>query len=165
MLDDCNAYFQGNPYCTWFNQLELVLNACDASYYDGSACHLDLVQWATKPKWFCLPETVKRCLLNADAQFLKKQLGHENIELLLVNGNGVADQLKASLKADLEKVHTKRLGPIPDFGGHTSHLYEGSVLNKVRVIAWNFNIQSSPGVSNELRGVLAKRVGELTEKA
>ena len=36
-----------NPY-SWFNPLEALLNAAaGASYYKRSACHLDLVQWAT----------------------------------------------------------------------------------------------------------------------
>ena len=51
VLSDCNSYFERNPYRQWFDQLESILNACGASYYDGSACHLDLVQWATKPTW------------------------------------------------------------------------------------------------------------------
>ena len=49
VLDDCNGYFQRNPYRRWFDQFHPVLTACGASYYDGSACHLDLVQWATDP--------------------------------------------------------------------------------------------------------------------
>ena len=56
---------------------------------DGSACHLGSMGHQANVVF--LPETkAKRCLLNADAQFPKEQLGHENFELLLlVNGNGV----------------------------------------------------------------------------
>jgi hypothetical protein len=43
VLDDCNSYFERNPYRRWFDQLMPVLEACGASYYDRSACHLDLV--------------------------------------------------------------------------------------------------------------------------
>ena len=51
VLQDCDTYFQRKPYHWWFDQLEMVLQGCGTSYYDGSACHLDLVQWATNPTW------------------------------------------------------------------------------------------------------------------
>jgi hypothetical protein len=46
----CNSYFHGNPY-SWFARLEEVLQAIGASYYEDTACHLDLTQWATDPTW------------------------------------------------------------------------------------------------------------------
>jgi hypothetical protein len=51
VVQACNDYFQGpNWYKGWFHWLEDSLVDSDAgSYLDGSACHLDLVQWATKP--------------------------------------------------------------------------------------------------------------------
>ncbi len=55
VVEDCAGYFQRAPYCAWFNRLEPLLNALGASYYDGKACHLDLVQWATDPTWGKLP--------------------------------------------------------------------------------------------------------------
>jgi hypothetical protein len=57
VLEGCNGYFHRNPYRRWFDQLHPVLTACAASYYDGSACHLDLVQWATDPTWGKLKPT------------------------------------------------------------------------------------------------------------
>ena len=84
VLNDCNAYFRRKPYWRWFGQLEPILNACGVSYCDGSACHLDLVQWATEPTWSDLCCEVQSCLLDADAPFLREQLSNENIKLLLV---------------------------------------------------------------------------------
>src|SRR5271157_1491032 len=46
IFDGCNSYFQRRPYRRWFDPLENVLKYVNASYYQGSACHLDLVQWA-----------------------------------------------------------------------------------------------------------------------
>ena len=37
ILDDCNNYFKNAPYRRWFDRLMPVLEACDASYYDGTA--------------------------------------------------------------------------------------------------------------------------------
>jgi hypothetical protein len=55
----CNEYFRGNPYRRWFDRLEPVLRAVGASYHDGSACHLDLSQWATDPTWNGLSREVR----------------------------------------------------------------------------------------------------------
>jgi hypothetical protein len=36
----------------WFDQMEeFVLTNTGYSYFDGTACHLDLIQWATDPVW------------------------------------------------------------------------------------------------------------------
>jgi hypothetical protein len=51
------GYFMGrNWYRLWFGWLERLLTDSGAgSSLDGSACHLDLVQWATKPAQGELP--------------------------------------------------------------------------------------------------------------
>src|SRR5215831_8468276 len=66
VLTACNQYFKRNPYRTWFDQLDEILRVIGASYYDGTACHLDLVQWATDPTWNGLPPAVRRRLLAED---------------------------------------------------------------------------------------------------
>ena len=95
VVEDCNTYFRRNPYHRWFNQLERVLKVIDASYYDHSACHLDLVQWATDPAWgkLRLPN-VRHQLLESDGPFLLQQLRNEQIRVLLINGRGVIRQLQ-----------------------------------------------------------------------
>ncbi len=153
VLDECNTYFKRNPYCTWFNQLDLVLNFCGASYYDGSACHLDLVQWATKPAWGSLNLPVKCRLLLADANFLREQLTNENIELLLVNGIEAADILQGAFCTKLEE-----LCPV-EVSGKRTKLFVGSILGRVRVIAWSAYIQR--GVSHERKAALAERIAQL----
>lgn len=164
VLKECNSYFECNPY-EWFNDLELILNACGVSYCDGSACHLDLVQWATKPTWSKLVPTARNCLFDADARFLKQQLSNENIGLLLVNGTGVKDQLQKVFKTDFKERCLDELGSIPGFNGNCTRLFTGTVLNRIRVIAWNVNIQSSRGVTNELRCLLAERVGQIAQES
>lgn len=159
VLNDCNAYFalDRNPYRQWFDQLELILNGCGASYYNGSACHLDLVQWATDPTWGNLrPATLRTQLFDADSPFLIEQLSNENIELLLVNGMGVVRQLQPTVNTTLDE-----LDPIVGFGQHDTRIFTGTILDRVRVIAWSTNLQSSFGVTSELRTEIAARVGEL----
>lgn len=65
----CNAYFQRRPYRKWFDVLEKVLLTLGASYYAGTACHLDLVQWATDPTWTDLRAEHKESLIDATCHF------------------------------------------------------------------------------------------------
>ena len=160
VLDDCNTYFLRNLYRRWFDQLEQVLDACGASYYDGSACHLDLVQWATDPTWGKLrPATVRRALLAADAPFLIRQLQNENIRVLLVNGNAVMRQLQRIGNFELQEVDG-----IIGFAHQDTRMFVGRMFDRVRVIGWSTNIQSSFGVTTELRDELAERVEELANE-
>ena len=161
VLQDCDSYFQRNPYWDWFRQLESVLQQCGASYKDGSACHLDLVQWATDPTWNDLrPAKLKKRLIDADAGFLKAQLVNENITLLLVNGNGPAQQVRRKLGATLRDIDY-----IDGLWRHRVRLCEGKVFGRVRVISWNPNLQSSRGVGNELKLEIAKRVADICRMA
>jgi hypothetical protein len=157
VLDDCNTYFQRNPYRRWFDQLTPVLAVCQASYYDGTACHLDLVQWATNPTWGKLrPVSARRAMLSDDAQFLAEQLRNENLRLLIVNGMTAIRQLNHRIVDDLEEV-----APIVGCARLDTRLFVGSAFGHVRVVGWSTNIQSSFGVTRELRIELAKRVGAL----
>ena len=136
VLTDCNSYFQRNPYRDWFDQLEVILNAWGASYYDASACHLDLVQWATKPTWGKLGPVVQRRLLGSDAYFLREQLSNENIELLLVNGRSATDWLQVVCDTNLNPIYR-----ITGYSKYPAYLFQGVVLDRVRVIAWSTYLQ------------------------
>ncbi len=161
VLDDCNSYFERNPYRKWFDQLELILKTCGSSYYDGSACHLDLVQWTTDPTWGNLrPASLRNRLLDADAPFLLEQLSNENIQLLLVNGMGVVRHLQRIVHTTFEE-----LAPIVGFGRKHTRLFTGTILDRVRVVAWSTNLQSSFGVTSELRSEIAAQVAELARRS
>lgn len=161
VLEDCNSYFCRSPYRWWFDRLEMILEACGASYYNGSACHLDLVQWATDPTWARLqPAIIRKRLLEADAPFLVEQLTNENIQLLLVNGKGVIDQLQRIVGSTLEQRE-----PIVGLAHRDTNFFSGTILDRVPVIAWSTNLQSSFGVSTELRAAIRDRVADLAEYA
>lgn len=157
VLADCDTYFQRNPYRRWFDQLLPILKGCDASYYDGSACHLDLVQWATDPTWGKLrPASTRRKLLSDDAAFLAEQLRNERLTLLLVNGMGVFRQLKRTIPMVLERNET-----ITGYAHFDCRLFAGTIFDRVRVVAWTTNLQSSYGVTSELRAQIAEQVAIL----
>ena len=156
VVADCDAYFSRNPYRRWFDQLDLVLRAVGASYYDGSGCHLDLVQWATDPTWAGLDRSVQAALLRADVGFLQQQLKNESIELVLCNGRAVVDAFGAEMGCRFRDAGGVQLGG----RGTAAQLVVGR-YGVVKVIGWSVNLQSSFGVTNELRSLLAERVGSL----
>ena len=126
----------------------------DASYYDGSACHLDLVQWATQPIWGKIADPgVRRTLLDDGVSHLRAQLARENVRLVLLNGRRVLDQVVAVRLADLEDV-----GHLPLAGG-TCRLYAGTG-GGIRWVAWSTNLQSSWGVSKAFKQELGAWLAE-----
>ena len=156
VLRDCDTYFERNPYRRWFDQLEPILSQCGASYYDGTACHLDLVQCATDPTWGGLDNVTRLRLLRSDVPFLKEQLSNENIRVILVNGSDVINQLQTHIDAVLEEVD-----PIIGFARAKTRLFVGLVLGRIKIVGWSTNIQSSFGVTRELKEEIARRVGLL----
>lgn len=153
VFEGCNGYFLRSPYRKWFDVLEKVLRRLDVSYYTGTACHLDLVQWATDPTWGKLRRIHRESLIEPDLSFLRQQLSQENVRLLLLNGSGIAKAYKKTLDCDLDE----RLIP----GDLGLKLYIGQTPQRARVIGWNKNLQSSFGVSNEY----IKAVGAAVERA
>jgi hypothetical protein len=141
VFDGCSNYFRRRPYRRWFDVLEKVLCPLGASYYAGTACHLDLVQWATDPTWQKLQRHHKSSLIADDLAFLSQQLSDENIELLLLNGSGIAQAYSEGFGC----VFSQRVFP----GPQPVRLFVGTSLNRTKVIGWNKNLQSSFGVSNE----------------
>jgi hypothetical protein len=113
----------------------------DVSYYDGSACHLDFIQWATDPVWSKLPRDDQARLINSDLSFLRRQLLQEKIRILLLNGRGI---VRAYLKGFGGKLSESTIS-----GASRVRLFTGRDARGIKVIGWNINLQSSFGVSNE----------------
>jgi hypothetical protein len=90
----CARYFHRNPY-SWFDTLDkLLAESLGVTYASGNAVHLDLVQWATDPVWGQIKsDYVKARLIEQDRDFLRAQLSHEGIRLVLLNGRSVMDQV------------------------------------------------------------------------
>lgn len=140
VLAGCNAYFAHRPY-SWFDKLERVLGHVGASYHDGSACHLDLVQWATDPVWRNLNHEIRDALLDADIPFLQQQLSHECIQVLLLNGMGIVRACRKRLQIDLDECQRSGTRPVKIIKGRTDR--------GLLCVGWNVNLQSSFGVSSE----------------
>lgn len=158
VVNACNGYFQTNPYRRWFDQLEPMLQSVGASYYDGSACHLDLVQWATDPVWSKIPDrAVRDRMLAEDADFLRHLLTAGSFKLLLINGSGVVRQFERVMGISLRTAGSVNGSSVE------SRMSVGRLPFGTRVVAWSVNIQSSFGVCNTLRAALASRTKELNQ--
>jgi hypothetical protein len=137
VVRDSNEYFSGpNWYRGWFHWLEALLQAAVAgSYLDGSACHLDLVQWATKPAQGELPSDVWNRLVEQDREFLRWQLRNSNVEIVLLNGASIVDELvRAELVPAFDEDHiTYRTS-----GGQPSRLRVFNAVSEgVLFLGWN----------------------------
>jgi hypothetical protein len=162
VIADCAAYFnpERNPYRRWFDPLDNVLsNGLGVSYYDGSACHLDLVQWATNPVWGRLQNRdAKRLLLDETLPHLRNQLRFGSVRLVILNGRQVLTQVEENALTSLKRVGELYSGSI------SCSLYLGDA-NGLRFAGWSTNLQSSWGVTPDFRkqlsGWLAKSVSSL----
>jgi hypothetical protein len=162
VVDDCVDYFHRHPNSRWFNPLNHILRwGLGVSYYDDTACHLDLVQWATDPIWEEIPDRdVQRLLLDDGVGHLRRQLEAENVRLVVVNGQTVWDELAATGLATFHDV------------GHMSYgdsswpvtLREGEGAG-VRFLGWTLNAQGSFGVRREDWDALADWLRRMTMEA
>jgi hypothetical protein len=104
----CCDYFARRPYRQWFDQLEFIVQSTGASYYKGTAAHLDLVQWATDPTWAGIKDrSVRRRLLDRDGPFFFEQLRSSPIEMLLLNGQSVIEGFEGITGSRLEQVYER----------------------------------------------------------
>ena len=104
VISACEMYFQNKPYKSWFNKYEVFLNAFWYSYYDWTAVHLDLVQWATTPFWWELNTIQKDELLKRDLPFLEHML-ERRFECIFLNGKTTTLEVSRQLRIWLtEKV-------------------------------------------------------------
>jgi hypothetical protein len=149
---DCNTYFDRNPY-DWFGPLDALLSqAVGASYSSRSACHLDLVQWATDPVWGKLNDrAAAELLLGEGRPHLEILLSRSNVRLVLLNGAAVVGQVSRTGLAQLQEVKQVPIGRTQ------CRLFAGEGRG-ISYVGWSTNLQSSFGVSTEFKQLLAREV-------
>ena len=137
VLDGCINYFNRRPY-NWFDKFEPILKAVGHSYYNAPfAAHVDLVQWATRNKWGKISSIEHKMLIEEGRPFLEYQLQSENLHTILLNGRTVINAFHNWSNIELEYSTLN----IPKGGELVTGWYD----NRVRVIGWSVNIQSSWG--------------------
>ncbi len=90
----CLGYFENNPYMDWFAPMEaIVTGITGASFFNGSAYHLDLVHWVTDPLWGQLQSSVQQELFARDRPEVIRQLGNTTLETIYLNGKTVCEEV------------------------------------------------------------------------
>jgi hypothetical protein len=158
VVESCRRYFFKNPYRRWFNVLESFVVALGASYYNGTACHLDLAQWATYPTWGDLSDLAQRQLLADGKAFLSWQLEQRRIRILLLNGRGVVSVFSETMGVPFVTAHT-----IPGPVHRKAEVLVAKLPSGILAVGWSTNLQSSYGVSREFKTRLTEIVRELCD--
>ena len=81
------------PVYSWFRPLARVVEGLGASFADGSAAHLDLVQEATDPTWSSLPKQDREDLVERDLAFLRWQIEAFDLRILVCTSATVRDRV------------------------------------------------------------------------
>ncbi|MBS2940324.1 hypothetical protein KDN32_21520 [Nocardioides sp. J2M5] len=170
----CRRYFQGNPYRQWFDVLDRMLCAGGASYYDSTACHVDLVAYATSTKWGILPGAVRDDLMRRGRSTIAELIRDSAVDVLVLNGRAVVSEFVQFADASLvaREVDSWTL-PRSSGTGVGGIAYEGvidaigevAMDRSIRVIGYNHNLQSSFGVTTEVMQRIGEWVGATVASA
>jgi hypothetical protein len=159
ILESCRTYFLVSPYDRWFKRLDFVIGGAGASYYgaSGSACHLDVIPYATARKWTDLTSRQRSSLLAIAADSLSLLLRDSSVRLLVLNGKSVVEQFEQVTGVTLERhimqqwtLRRRREPGVAGFGYKALvNSFCGARLRQgMLVLGYNHNIQSSFGVTN-----------------
>jgi hypothetical protein len=139
VLDDCAAYFDRHPY-HWFETLDEIIRAgLGASYFAGTACHLDLVKWATSTPWAGLTSATQAALLRADGGFLRRQLDDGGFRVVVVTGRPALRWVQ-----ETGLVTWRRSATLA--GTPTASVYTGD-RGDLRFVGWSCTVQGHAGAA------------------
>lgn len=158
----CRVYFERNPYRGWFNKLDSIIQATGASFYSRTcpAVHLDLVPFATKPKWANLPKAERELLLDGASFALGTLLRDTPIRLLILNGRSVVNTFRYLCDAELSAIEQPAWSLKQKNGRTVRGFSFRSVIHRINdtelpseilLLGFNHNIQSSFGVSSNVQ--------------
>jgi len=175
IIESYHAYFLRNPYDAWFRKLDYIISGTNASYYEfpNTACHLDLIPYATAEKWTALSHSERSALLSHASDTLGLLLRDCPIQLLILNGNSVVENFQeiSDVQLDRRAMDDWSL-PRRSNTGVIGFAYKGfvrTILNielerEVLVLGFNHNIQSSFGVTSEVVASIHRWVSETAEE-
>jgi hypothetical protein len=141
VVEGCNNYFKTGNHYKWFLKAEEhILKPAGFTYFSdqASACHLDLVQWATDPVWSGIKEpAIRRNLLKEDKEFLRFQLTNYKFKYVFLNGGTVLKQFDKLKIANLKAVHQVTRNS----SGGIHEVYRGEA-NGTIFLGWGINATS-----------------------
>lgn len=170
----CERYFETNPYRLWFGVLDRMLSGGGASFFDGTACHLDLVAFATRIKWGMVGRSTQRHLVEIGRRSMAELVRDSSIQVLVLNGRSVVSEFERFAGTELQPSEVDEW-MLPRVSGRAvpGISYEGSVSSiggidldrEVKIIGYNHNLQSSFGVTSTVIQHIGVRVGEVIVSA
>lgn len=174
IVDSCRLYFEGNPYDRWFKRLDQIILGANASYYSrfATACHLDLIPYATARKWMELKPAQRTTLLTLSADTLALLLRDSEIRVLILNGKSVVECFQTMTGVSLDCRPMKEWN-LPRQGGSVrGFAYQGTIhgisgiplRNPLKVLGYNHNIQSSFGVTTKVIHAIRDWIASVTSE-
>jgi hypothetical protein len=172
MVSACQQYFCSNPYDGWFRKLDLLISDTQASFYMGTAAHLDLIPFATSSKWGQLSTKQREVLLDAAGDSLARGLRNSRIRLLILNGTSVVSQFRSTFDVELSsydvpswtlQANTKTPVRGVAYVGFIKSLAGIELQQKIKILGFNHNIQSSYGVTREVVAAIKGWIGRESE--
>lgn len=171
----CEAYFQRYPYDQWFKQLERILVNTGASYYatlGDRACHLDLVPFATAKKWSDLSSAFRTQLIELGTPSLVRVLVASDIQVLILNGSTVVREFSRLIPGQplqtsamsAWSLQNGRVGGTAHWG-RVSRLGHFELGRELLVLGFNHNIQSTFGMTAEVKSRIAGWIGQSSASA
>jgi hypothetical protein len=176
IIDACRDYFLGNPYDRWFKRLDQVVSGAGASFYDvtRSACHLDLIPYATARKWTDLSSHQRSALLGIAGDTLGLLLRESPVRILILNGMSVVENFQEIAGISLEKQDMAAWAlPRHATADVAGFAYSGvvdtvggiEIGHDVLVLGFNHNLQSSFGVTTEVVHAIRDWIAETAPEA
>ncbi len=154
IVAECAGYFERHPY-HWFETLDgVVRDGLGASYFAGTACHLDLVQWATSTSWGGLTPAMQADLLRSDVGFLRRLLDRAPFRVVVVTGRPA---LRWVQESGLVTWHRSAVLP----GTPSASVFTGQ-RGPLRFVGWTCNVQGHAGAAAHAPR-LAELAAELAE--
>ena len=175
ILDTYRSYFFSNPYDAWFKKLDFAISGANVSYYDSpsSACHLDLVPFATIRRWTELSGQQRASLLELSGDTLGMILRDSQVRVLVLNGSSVVKgfQSIAGVSLHSQEIPAWSLGRRSN--AHVKGVaYTGVVATvsgikldrQLQVLGFNHNLQSSFGVTMEVINAIREWITRIAEE-
>lgn len=170
--DYCESYFErpGIVYKSWFDRVSNFLKITSGyDYYNGTACHLDLSQWATTEVWGKLDKKQKKALIGTkDLELLASILSNGKIHTLYLNGKTTSKEIFKYLKVSPQKIILRETiqGDKHKFKleGYTAKVEKiaGVLLDyPIKLIGWNLYLKYTDTEGIEM---LSKWVKKETHK-
>jgi hypothetical protein len=165
VIEGCYSYFSSGKSYDWFKHLNEYANQIfQADYYDGTAAHVDLVQWATDPVWGKIRDAKTRDnLLKGDIEFLKYQVNQKKYKIVFLNGSKVFEV--TTKNAVLEAAEFYSIPYVTKSGGPRSlKLFSGKTSAGSQVLGWSKPFPGHYISKEELPRVMAIAHKEFLDK-